>query len=103
MWRLEPALTAPFPIWVLKNGILHRRTNADSCSASCGRLAAAPSMTRGLLALIIMASARSIAATDATGSSTTCRGNDVRSGFIGRNILGQLEMHRSPALLLRDP
>jgi hypothetical protein len=91
MLRLEPALTAPFPIWVLKNGILHRRTNTDSCSA-------APSMTRGLLA-----SARSIAATDATGSSTTCRGNDVRSGFIGRNILGQLEMHRSPALLLRDP
>jgi hypothetical protein len=31
------------------------------------------------------------------------RGNDVRSGFIGCDILGQFEMHRARPLLLRDP
>jgi hypothetical protein len=34
--RLEPALTAPFPIWVLKKGIPRRRRNCDNGSASCG-------------------------------------------------------------------
>ena len=96
-------MTAPFPIWVLKNGILHRRTNADSGSARCGRLAAAPSMTSGLSAAMIMAAARSMAAAGATGSSTTCGGIDVGRGFVGRDILGQFEMHGPRPLLLRDP
>jgi hypothetical protein len=30
-------------------------------------------------------------------------GNDVRSGFVGRDILGQFEMHRARPLLPRDP
>ena len=31
------------------------------------------------------------------------RGNDVGRGFVGRDILGQLEMHGARPLLLRDP
>ena len=31
------------------------------------------------------------------------RGNDVGRGFVGRDILGQFEMHRARPLLLRDP
>ena len=52
---------------------------------------------------MIMAAARSMAAAGATGSSTTCGGIDVGRGFVGRDILGQFEMHGARPLLLRDP
>ena len=29
--------------------------------------------------------------------------SDVGRGFVGRDVLGQLEMHRARPLLLRDP
>lgn len=41
------SVAAPLPICVQKNGICRRRTKSDRAFAKCGRLAAAPSMTRG--------------------------------------------------------
>ena len=42
-------MTAPLPIWVLKNGMPVRRTKSESGSTRRGRLAAAPSMISGRL------------------------------------------------------
>ena len=51
---------------------------------------------------MIMAAARSSAADGATGSSTVCGGIISAVGFVGRDVLGQFEMHRARPLLLRD-
>jgi hypothetical protein len=51
---------------------------------------------------MIMAAARSIAARCATGSSTDAGHDRGQRALVGRDILGQFEMHRARPLLLRD-
>ena len=91
----------PLPIWVVKNGSCVRARKSPSMAPSRGRLAAAPSMTRGCFACRIMSAARSNAAGCASGSSTGCTGTRANSrSFLGRDVLGQLEVHR-PGPFLR--
>ena len=94
-------MTAPLPIWVLKKGMPSRRTNCDSGSASCGRLAPAPSITSGRCAAAIMAAARSIATARRHRQFDRMRRNDLGLGLVAGDILGQFEMHRARPLLLR--
>jgi hypothetical protein len=96
-------LTAPFPIWVLKKGIMHRRNERRQ---RLGKLRAA---RRGAQHDEWPVGSRDhgCGAFDGHGRRNRklddMRGNDFGCGFVGRDILGQFEMHRARPLLLRDP
>ena len=77
----------PLPICVVKNGMRVRRTKPPRSLVERGRLAAAPSMISGRLALRIISAARSIACRLRDRDLHRMRRNDLGLALLRRRCL----------------